>query len=171
MKQGIVLWFTGLSGAGKSTLAIGLKKNKFPQKVYNLDGDVLRGGLNSDLGFSKEDRLENIRRNSHVARLLADEGYIVICSFISPYIEHRQLASNIIGKKYWNEVYIKCSIWECEKRDVKGLYKKVRQGLITNFTGINDVYEAPESPDLICDTEYDTIKECLDKLYFYINKQ
>jgi adenylylsulfate kinase len=145
-----VIWFTGLSGAGKTTLATGLNRfilrRGFFTKMF--DGDEIRQGLNKDLGYSIEDRIENIRRTAEVAKLFADHGIIVVCSFISPTHQMRHMVRDIVGKERFIEVFVNCPLDVCEQRDVKGLYKKARQGLITDFTGIGSVYEIPENPDI-----------------------
>ena len=146
--KGAVLWFTGLSGAGKSTLALALERELFAKgfQVYVLDGDNIRGGLNANLGFSPEDRAENIRRVGEVASLFADAGFIVINSFISPYRSDRERA-RAAAKDVFHEIYVKASLEACEGRDPKGLYKRARKGEIPEFTGISSPYEAPEQPD------------------------
>ena len=165
-----VVWFTGLSGSGKSTLASALQTllHKRNIRTYMLDGDNLRMGLNSDLDFSDESRKENIRRVSEVAKLFMDAGFVAICSFISPFAEDRANAKSIIGMENFVEIYTKCDIAVCEKRDVNGLYKKVRNGEIKNFTGIDSPYEEPKSADLIVDTNQLSIDKStsiiLDKL-------
>ncbi|HRZ41448.1 MAG TPA: adenylyl-sulfate kinase [Bacteroidales bacterium] len=145
-----VIWMTGLSGAGKSTLSIeiqnALRRKGYFTKIF--DGDIVRTGLCKDLGYSLEDRLENIRRIAELSKIFVDSGIIVICSFISPTHEMRQLAKEIIGENNFIEVYINAPLHVCEKRDVKGLYAKARQGLITNFTGIDSVFEPPLKPDI-----------------------
>lgn len=150
-----VLWFTGLSGAGKTTLGIELSNYYKSNNIKNiiLDGDILRNGLNNNLGFSTEDRIENIRRTAEVAKLFMNEGYIVICTLISPEQKMRDIAREIIGENF-REVYIKCSLEKCIERDVKGLYKKAIEGEIKNFTGLGSKYEIPENSDIIIDTEY-----------------
>lgn len=170
--MGKVLWFTGLSSSGKSTLAENFKKylDKSNMKSIILDGDIIREGLCKDLGFSKEDRKENIRRISEVAKLLSsiDENYIVMVAFISPYIQDRDNARKIIGENFV-EIYVSASLEVCEKRDVKGLYRMARRGEIKNFTGVSDPYEVPENPEMIIDTDLYNIDECvkeiLNKLY------
>ena len=164
-----MLWFTGLSGAGKSTLALALERELFAKgyQVYVLDGDNIRGGLNANLGFSPEDRAENIRRVGEVASLFADAGFIVISSFISPYRSDRERA-RAAAKDAFHEVYVKASLAACEDRDPKGLYKRARKGEIAEFTGISSPYEAPEQPDLVVPTDELPIEECLAKLIRYV---
>ena len=164
-----VLWFTGLSGAGKSTLAMALEQRLFDQgyQVYVLDGDNVRGGLNANLGFSPEDRAENIRRVGEVAALLADAGVIVITAFISPYRADRTRARTAAGDSF-HEIYIEADLATCEGRDPKGLYKRARSGDIAEFTGITAPYEAPEEPDLVIDTAANDIDACIDRLTSYV---
>ncbi|MBO8161182.1 MAG: adenylyl-sulfate kinase [Thermosipho sp. (in: Bacteria)] len=169
-QKGLVLWFTGLSGSGKSTIAneVEYVLNSMGYATYLLDGDNIRHGLNSDLGFSKEDRKENIRRISEVAKLFQDAGIITLVTFISPFREDRNNARKLIPEGRFIEIYVKCSLEACEKRDVKGLYKKAREGLIKDFTGISSPYEEPENPELILNTEKETIKESVDKVINYL---
>jgi bifunctional enzyme CysN/CysC len=156
--KGAVLWFTGLSGAGKSTLAIALEEALFKRgfQVYVLDGDNVRTGLASDLGFSHEDRTENIRRVGEVAALFAHAGVICISAFISPYQEDRAIARRAAGDKFY-EVYVAADLATCERRDPKGLYKKARSGEIQDFTGVSAPYEAPENPEVLIDTSHQTV--------------
>ncbi len=167
----LVIWFTGLSGSGKSTLANVLQNHLFKEnkQVYVLDGDNIRSGLNSDLDFSENGRIENIRRISEVAKLLSQAGFIVITAFISPFKSDREKAKQIIGPCF-REVYIKASIETCESRDVKGLYKKARNGEIKNFTGLDSPFEEPTSPDLIINTSNTSIEESLAQLLTLTNK-
>jgi bifunctional enzyme CysN/CysC len=169
---GGVLWLTGLSGAGKSTLAQELEKRLFAKgyQVYVLDGDNIRQGLNSDLGFSPEDRTENIRRVGEVAALFARAGMVVISAFISPYREDRKRARTA-APEFFHEVYIKADVATCETRDVKGLYKKAREGKIPEFTGISAPYEEPEAPELVVDTMRDSIEACVQQLLAYVDAQ
>lgn len=148
------IWFTGLSGSGKSTLAFALEAELIRQGhlCYVLDGDNIRHGLSKNLSFTHEDRTENIRRIAEVAKLLNDAGLIVISAFISPYLQDRKMAKEIIGKDLFREVYVSTSINVCETRDPKGLYKKARTGAISNFTGIDSPYEPPLKPSLSIDT-------------------
>jgi len=167
----LVIWFTGLSGSGKSTLANVLQNHLFNEnkQVYVLDGDNIRSGLNSDLDFSENGRIENIRRISEVAKLLSQAGFIVITAFISPFESDREKAKQIIGSCF-REVYIKASIETCESRDVKGLYKKARNGEIKNFTGLDSPFEEPKSPNLIINTSETSIEESLAQLLTLTNK-
>jgi adenylyl-sulfate kinase len=160
------LWLTGLSASGKSTLAYALEHAlvNAGRPCYVLDGDNIRHGLNKSLGFSQQDRHENIRRISEVAKLMNDAGLIVITAFISPLREDRQMAKQIIGDDCFREVYVSTSIDVCESRDPKGLYAKARSGLVKEFTGISAPYEAPLNPDLVIDTSTLTMDEHLNKL-------
>lgn len=158
------IWFTGLSGAGKSTLANLLEMRLYEQgrHTYLLDGDNLRHGLNSDLGFSEVDRTENIRRVAEVAKLMVDAGLIVLVSLISPFREQRDFARNIFGRHEFVEVFVDTPLQECERRDAKGLYAKARRGELKSFTGIDSPYEPPHSPDIWLKT--DTVDSNLDQL-------
>ena len=166
---GGVLWFTGLSGSGKSTLAFTLEEVLFREgfQVYVLDGDNVRGGLNRDLGFSPDDRAENIRRIGEVAALFADAGLICISAFISPYRADRATAREAAGDKF-HEVFVDASVETCERRDPKGLYQKARRGEIPDFTGISAPYEAPESAELEINTDERSIAECIELLVDYV---
>lgn len=162
----LAIWFVGLSGSGKSTLASGLESYFYNQKykTYILDGDNIRSGLNSDLDFSDKSRKENIRRISEVAKLFVDAGTIVMTAFISPFKEDREKAIGVIGKQNFFEVYVECPLAVCEQRDVKGLYKKAREGKIKDFTGISSPFEIPDSPDLVVNTAEYSLDDCLKKL-------
>jgi len=168
-----VIWFTGLSGSGKSTVASHLQVVLHSQsvKTYVLDGDNIRLGLNTDLDFTDQGRIENIRRIAEVAKLFADAGLITLCSFISPFEADRQKAKDIIGKENFIEVYVKCDLAECEKRDVKGLYARARSGQIKNFTGIDSPYEAPKNPTIELNTTIQSIDECVNKIIKTINNK
>ena len=167
------IWFTGLSGSGKSTIANALEKKLFimGNNTMVLDGDNIRHGLNCNLGFTKADRVENIRRIGEVAKLMNDAGLIVLTAFISPYKEDRQKARQIIGEGSFIEVYVNTPLEECERRDVKGLYKKVRLGEIPNFTGISDGYEEPENPEVVLDTLELEIDECVNRIIDYMRSK
>ena len=162
-----VIWFTGLSGSGKTTLASNLEKELFFRRFFCqvLDGDNIRSGINSNLGFNQEDRLENIRRISEVSKLLINTGMITICSFISPTEEIRHMARYIIGENDFIEIFLNPPLEVCEQRDTKGLYKKARAGEIKDFTGISSPFEAPEHPDLEIDTSVTSIKDSVDLIF------
>ena len=164
-QQGCVLWFTGLSGSGKSTIAIAVEQALAAtgRLVYRLDGDNLRHGLNRDLGFSPEDRKENIRRVAEVAALLADAGVITLVSFISPYRDLRDFARQRVGDHFF-EVYVKASLDTCRKRDPKGLYRKADAGEIKLFTGVSAPYEEPLNPDLVLDTDSGSIADAVKQI-------
>jgi adenylyl-sulfate kinase len=164
-KKSAVVWFTGLSGSGKSTIANALEArlNAAGRLSYLLDGDNVRLGLNSDLGFSEEDRKENNRRVAHVAQLLWDANVLTLVSFISPFRRERDSARQLIGADFI-EIHVDAPIAECEKRDPKGLYVRARKGEIAQFTGISSPYEAPEHPDLTLHTESETVDQSVDKI-------
>jgi len=168
-----VIWLTGLSGSGKSTLAIGLERelHRTGKLVYVLDGDNVRTGINSNIGFSEEDRKENIRRIAEVAKLFLEAGVITICSFVSPTEELRAMAKQIIGADNFLEMYVNASLENCEKRDVKGLYAKARKGEIKDFTGIHQAFEAPQHPWLEIKTDTQSPAESLALLVDAVNKQ
>lgn len=170
-QRGRVIWFTGLSGSGKTTLAASLEKELFFRRFFCqvLDGDNIRSGINSNLGFNDDDRLENIRRIAEVSKLLISGGMITICSFISPTKDIRDLAKNIIGSKDFIEIYLDTPLEECERRDVKGLYKKARAGEIKDFTGISAPFDPPENPNLTLDTSKLQIRECVDQIFKLIS--
>lgn len=165
-----VLWFTGLSGAGKSTIA-GAVEEKLYQRghhTYLLDGDNVRHGLNGDLGFSDEDRVENIRRIGEAAKLFTDAGLIVLTAFISPFRADRQLVRKLVEQGEFIEVHMDTPLTECEQRDPKGLYQKARDGLIKNFTGIDSEYEAPEAAEIVIKSAEFGIEECADQIINYL---
>ena len=166
-QRSVMVWFTGLSGSGKSTIAIALERELHQRGLLCriLDGDNIRSGINNNLGFSAEDRVENIRRIAEVSKLFVDTGIITIAAFISPNNELRKMAASIIGEENFLEIYVSTPIEECEKRDVKGLYAKARRGEIKNFTGISAPFEAPESPDLSLDTSKMSVEESVKKLH------
>lgn len=166
-QKGKVVWLTGLSGSGKSTLAKHLQRYLVKQNIitYILDGDNIRQGICNNLSFSKEDRRENIRRISEIAKLLRQIGFVVICSFISPTKSIRKQAKEIIGDEHLIEVYVDCPLEECERRDPKGIYKKARKGEIKNFTGIDSPYEPPSNPDIAINTNKTSIEEATSQLH------
>lgn len=160
-QRGVMIWMTGLSGSGKSTVAIGVERELHKRGILCriLDGDNIRAGINSNLGFSAEDRRENIRRIAEIGKLFVDTGIITIACFVSPTTELREMARQIIGEKDFREVYIATPIEECERRDVKGLYARARRGEVKDFTGISAPFEAPTHPDLSLDTSQMTLKQ------------
>ncbi len=166
-QNSLLLWFTGLSGSGKSTIANALefKLHEAGFKTYALDGDNIRKGINNDLTFAPEDRKENIRRIAEVASLMVDAGLIVLAAFVSPYKKDRENIAQIVGNDNFVEIFVNTSIEECERRDVKGLYKKARAGEIKDFTGVNAPYEAPDSPDIEIITDDLSIEECVLRIY------
>jgi adenylylsulfate kinase len=172
-QRGVTVWLTGLSGSGKSTIAVGAEKALLEcgRHAYVLDGDNIRHGLNKNLGFSPGDRTENIRRIGEVAKLFTDAGVIVMTSFISPYRADRDAVRAIMGKSDFVEVYVAASVETCEGRDVKGLYKKARAGEIPEFTGISAPYEAPERPELVLDTQAQSVEESVSALVGYLEDQ
>jgi len=166
-QHGGVIWFTGLSGSGKTSVAIALEKKLYTDGVLTqiLDGDNIRTGLNRNLSFTDEDRLENIRRIAEVAKLFAHAGMVVLCSFITPREELRQLAREIVGESDFLEVFVKASFKTCEERDVKGLYAKAKAGQVKHFTGKDSGFEEPASADLILDTESETVEQSCNRAY------
>ncbi len=160
-QRGIMIWMTGLSGSGKSTVAIGVERELHKRGILCriLDGDNIRAGINSNLGFSAEDRRENIRRIAEIGKLFVDTGIVTIACFVSPTLELRQMAREIIGEKDFREVYIATPLEECERRDVKGLYARARRGEVKDFTGISAPFEPPAAPDLNLDTSRMTLEE------------
>ncbi|WP_163183718.1 adenylyl-sulfate kinase [Neobacillus sedimentimangrovi] len=165
-----VLWFTGLSGSGKSTLANAVDQALYQRGVhsYVLDGDNVRHGLNRDLQFNKEDRRENIRRIGEVAKLFVDSGQIVSAAFISPYLADRQLVRNMFEPGEFIEIYLNCPIQVCEERDPKGLYEKARKGEISEFTGISSPYEIPQHPEIIIESNRESMEEAVHKIITYL---
>ena len=168
-----LLWFTGLSGSGKSTIANAVEQELFKLGIhtYSLDGDNIRTGINKDLSFSPLDRTENIRRIAETANLMIDAGLVVLAAFVSPYKKDRENIKSIVKDVNFVEIYINTSVEECERRDVKGLYKKARAGEIKNMTGISAPYEAPENPDLEIKTETTTVNDAVDKILKAIQKK
>ena len=168
--QSVVLWFTGLSGSGKSTLAHALEEKLFQKdcRTFVLDGDNVRHGLNSNLDFSDKGRTENIRRISEVSKLMIESGLIVMAAFISPFNKDRDEARKLISNDDFIEIYCKASLETCEARDVKGLYKRARAGEIKNYTGIDSPYEAPENPELIIDTDNQSLGESVSIILSFL---
>jgi adenylylsulfate kinase len=165
-----LIWFTGLSGSGKSTIANIVEQElyKLGVKTYTLDGDNIRKGINNDLTFAPEDRTENIRRIAEIANLMIDAGLVTLAAFVSPYKKDRDNIKNIVKDVNFVEVYINTSVEECERRDVKGLYKKARAGEIKNMTGISAPYEAPENPEIEIKTEEKTVEQAVQEIMNYI---
>ena len=162
--RSLALWFTGLSGAGKSTLAHAVEERLFfmGAHTYVFDGDNVRHGLCRDLGFSREERSENIRRIAEMVKLFLDAGIIALTAFISPFREDRRRVREILGPVDFFEIYCRCSLETCEQRDVKGIYRKARLGQVAHFTGITSPYEEPEYPNLVLDTDRQSLEECVD---------
>lgn len=165
-----VLWFTGLSASGKSSIANALARKLFEDgnQAVVLDGDNVRHGLNKDLGFTEKDRIENIRRIGEVSKLFIESGQIVLTAFISPFRTDRKVVRELLEDGEFIEVFVDCSIEECERRDPKGLYKKARNNEIPNFTGISSPYEAPESPEIVVNSEKFSIEDCTKQIYDYL---
>jgi adenylylsulfate kinase len=172
-QRSVVIWMVGLSGSGKSTIARALEQDLYEKGHLTqlLDGDNLRTGINNNLGFSEADRTENIRRSAEVSKLFLNCGIITICSFISPTEEIRQSAKKIIGEKDYFEVFVNCPFEVCEQRDVKGLYKKARNGEIKNFTGLDAPFEAPENPSIELRTDLKELEICKEELVQAILKR
>ena len=172
-QRGIMIWFTGLSGSGKSTVAMGVERELHAQGILCriLDGDNVRAGINNNLGFSAEDRIENIRRIAEIGKLFVQTGVVTLACFVSPTNDIRQMARDIVGKEDFLEVYISTPIEECERRDVKGLYARARKGEVKNFTGISAPFEAPVSPDIAIDTSKIPLEESVTTLTELIIKR
>jgi adenylylsulfate kinase len=170
-QRSFVVWLTGLSGAGKSTIADHLQQYLFSKgvSVYVLDGDNIRHGINRDLGFSRQDRQENIRRVAEVAKLFCDAGIVTITAFISPYREDRKMARDIIGADSFVEVFVDADLETCRRRDVKGLYAKAKDGGIQNFTGISDPYESPATPDITIHSAQSSVEQSVDMLISWLH--
>lgn len=168
-----VIWFTGLSASGKSTIAHHLEKELFERGVrsYVLDGDNIRHGLNSDLGFDRNDRSENLRRIAEMGKLFVDAGIMVLTAFISPYKNDRQRVAEIIGKENFIEIFVECPINVCEARDPKGLYRKARAGEIKGYTGVDSPYEEPESPSLTLRTDKNSVEDCVNQVLEHLDKK
>jgi adenylylsulfate kinase len=171
--KSFILWFTGLSGSGKSTLAHALEEqlHRMGCRTFVFDGDNVRHGLNKDLGFSQEDRQENIRRIGEMCKLFMEAGVIALTAFISPFREDRDVVRRLAGDGSFVEVFCDCSLQTCEIRDVKGLYAKARMGEIKNFTGISSPYEKPENPELVVGTDNATVEECVDMIIEYLRQR
>lgn len=170
--KSLVLWLTGYSGAGKSTLAHALERRLYERNcaTFVLDGDNVRHGLCADLGFSQLDREENIRRVGEMAKLFTEAGVIAITAFISPFVADRARVRALLPAGEFVEVYCRCALETCEERDVKGLYAKARQGLISDFTGISSPYEPPVNPELVVDTGTDSLDECVEQILDYLQQ-
>ena len=168
-----VFWFTGLSGSGKSTIANKLEEILYEDnfQTYTLDGDNIRGGINKGLSFTAEDRQENLRRIGEIAKIFVDAGIVTIASFVSPLEVDRKLVRDIVGKNDFIEIFVDTSLEECERRDIKGLYKKARAGQIKNFTGIDSPYENPMNPDIIIKTEFETEEEAVKKIMLFVKEK
>jgi adenylylsulfate kinase len=171
--KAVNLWFTGLSGAGKSTIAHALEEALHNRDCHTivLDGDNVRHGLCADLGFSEEHRRENIRRIGEMVKLFLDAGVIALTAFISPFRADRERVRELLGEGDFIEVYVGCSVEECERRDVKGLYRRARAGEIPNFTGISSPYEAPEAPKVVLETDRHSVNECVEQLVEYLEER
>ncbi|WP_443688504.1 adenylyl-sulfate kinase [Paraprevotella xylaniphila] len=165
-QRGVMVWFTGLSGSGKSTVALGVERELHKRGILCriLDGDNIRSGINKNLGFSADDRKENIRRIAEIGKLFVDTGVVTLSAFISPTNESRHMASEIIGADDFREVYVSTPLEVCEQRDVKGLYARARRGEIKDFTGVSAPFEVPEHPDLTLDTSVLTLEESVNKV-------
>ena len=165
-QRGMMVWFTGLSGSGKSTIAMGVERELHARGILCriLDGDNIRAGINSNLGFSQEDRRENIRRIAEIGKLFVHTGIVTLACFVSPTNEVRELARGIIGEEDFREVYVSTSIEECERRDVKGLYARARRGEVKDFTGISAPFEVPMHPTLVIDAGNLSLQECVSRV-------
>lgn len=171
--KSLLVWFTGLSGSGKSTIANFVEQALFKKgiKTYTLDGDNIRKGINSDLTFAPHHRAENIRRIAEVSNLMIDAGIVVLAAFVSPYKKDRDNIRTIVKDVNFVEIYVNTSVEECERRDVKGLYKKARAGEIKNMTGISAPYEAPENPDIEINTEKENLEDSVKRILDFIDKR
>ena len=171
--KSVIIWFTGLSGAGKSTVAHALEDRLHKNKVrtFVLDGDNVRRDLCKDLGFSDDDRTENIRRVGEVSKLMLEAGVIVLTAFISPFFKDRNIVRELVAEGEFIEVYCDAPLDVCESRDVKGLYKKARAGEIPDFTGISSLYEAPNNPEIVLNTEYQSIENSVESIIAYLNER
>lgn len=171
--KSVLIWFTGLSGSGKSTLAnlVEIDLHTKGKSTYILDGDNIRQGINKDLSFDAEDRTENIRRIAEISNLMLDAGIITLAAFVSPYIKDREEVKQIVGDHNFIEIYVNASLEECERRDVKGLYKRARSGEIKNMTGISAPYQAPLNPDLEVITDGQSIEKSVEVIIKFLNKK
>jgi adenylylsulfate kinase len=171
-KSGVV-WFTGCPASGKSTIAHHVEKELFERGIhcYVLDGDNVRHGINANLGFSREDRKENLRRIAELSRLFVDAGVVVLAAFVSPYREDRESVRQIVGPELFFEVYVKCSLETCEKRDPKGQYKKAKAGIIKEYTGVSAPYEEPENPEIVLDTEELDVESAVKKVLEFLDRK
>lgn len=171
--KSVILWFTGLSGSGKSTISNALESELFNmgKRTYLLDGDNIRHGINSDLDFSDKDRKENIRRVGEVAKLFVEAGIIVMAAFISPFRLDRLMVRELVEKEEFIEIYVKCPLSICEERDPKKLYVKARQGVIPSFTGISAPYEEPDNPEIIIETDKESIEQAVTKIISYLKNK
>lgn len=171
--KSFVLWFTGLPSSGKSTIAHKLELELYKRgiRTYVFDGDNIRTGLNKDLGFTEEDRQENIRRIAEVVKLFIDAGMVVLTAFVSPLRKHRDFIKGLLEDGEYIEIYVKCSPEVCAQRDPKGHYEKAKLGIIKNFTGVDGSYEEPQNPDIIIDTEKDSIEESIQKILNFLEKK
>lgn len=167
-----VVWLTGFSGSGKSTIAHAVEEKLFKsgKKTYVLDGDNIRHGLNKDLGFTEDERSENIRRIGELTKLFVDAGIIIFTAFISPFKKDRDTVRELLGEGKFIEIYVKCPIKECEKRDPKGWYEKARKGEISNYTGVSAPYEAPENPELVIETDKMDVNKSVETIMEYLKK-
>jgi adenylylsulfate kinase len=168
-----LIWFTGLSASGKSTIAHHLERELFDRgiRAYVLDGDNVRHGLNANLGFSREDRRENLRRIAEVAKIFADAGVVVLAAFVSPFREDRLFVRDVVGENGFFEIFVKCPVDVCEMRDPKGLYKKARAGVIKGYTGVDAPYEEPENPDLVIDTVALDVEASVQKMLEFLDSR
>jgi adenylylsulfate kinase len=166
-----VIWFTGLPSSGKSTIAHHLEKELFDRGIrsYVLDGDNVRHGINSNLGFSREDRKENLRRIAELSKLFVDTGIVVLAAFVSPYRDDRVFVKNIVGDEHFFEIFVKCSVDTCEKRDPKGHYQKAKAGIIKDYTGVSAPYEEPDDPDVVLDTEESDVESSVKKILTFLD--
>ena len=171
--KAVILWFTGLSGSGKSTLALAVEEelHRRKRRTVVLDGDNVRHGLCGDLGFSDQDRVENIRRIGEMSKLFTDAGVMTLTAFISPFRADRARVRELVDEGRFIEIHCQCSLDVCEERDVKGLYKKAREGIIKEFTGISSPYEEPATPEIVVNTDQKTVAACVEQVMRYLDRQ